>query len=233
MNKEFNDTALYFGEDTKQFKVADFLRLVSDFSENFKKISAKLSSEEAKQLKKQIRDEKNKVPENKNKIVKELDKIKNKVRQTVARKTALKNMNFNKEKIRELVRNEEMGLDSTSIKKHERGSDKNERVRIMEKLGKLDQEGFESHSKSPIPSSRNKKFISGFGDLLNDKVGKNRVTKARITKARITNFKKGGNESDEEDCNAMENDFIMINQPVKINKPSDSNRATKSKKYFY
>ena len=102
----------------------------------------------------------------------------------------------------------------------------------MEKLGKIDREEFDSLSKSPIPSSgRNKnRYIGNVGitEILSDKIGKQRITKARITKARITKFKNNNISMDNDECDEVENDFIMINQPVKINRLPNSNQASKS-----
>jgi dishevelled associated activator of morphogenesis len=92
LTKEITETATYFGEDPKAFKLPEFLKLISTFSGSFKKIAMKLSADEAKLLQKKIKDEKHKKPEL-NKYVKEVEKMMQNVeRKTIAaRKTVMKN----------------------------------------------------------------------------------------------------------------------------------------------
>jgi hypothetical protein len=90
MNNEITEITKYFGEDLKNFKLMEFIKIIQTFVSNFKKISIKFSAEEAKQIKKQINE--NKKPETKIKYVKEMEKIMQTVeRKTMARKTAMKN----------------------------------------------------------------------------------------------------------------------------------------------
>ena len=56
-NKDLVDLSVYFGEDPKQIKLFEFIKIINDFVTNFKNKSAKFSAEEAKQLKKKIKED--------------------------------------------------------------------------------------------------------------------------------------------------------------------------------
>jgi hypothetical protein len=226
LTKEISDTIEFFGEEVKQFKIGDFLKLINDFVENFKKTATKLSAEEAKQLKKQIKEDKNKKEETKNKHNKELEKIrKTAVKKTLARKSNYKNFShlINKEKLREIVKAEEAALANeinTSLSpnlvpKVEKVTDKSEKHKIM--IGKPEE--IDKLSKSPI--QMNKKMISLENHIIPVliKETKERVTKARLTKARVTKFKKPSFDDNSDSCGdeEIETDFLKINKPLNSN----------------
>lgn len=233
LTKEINDTIEFFGEEAKQFKIGDFLKLINDFVENFKKTSTKLSAEEAKQLKKQIKDDKNKKEETKNKHNKELEKIrKTAVKKTLARKSNYKNFShlMNKDKLREIVKSEESEqtnnvnscLSPNLASKNENSIDKNDKHTNL--LGKPE----EVLSKSP--NQMNKKMISLENHIIPVliKETKERVTKARLTKARVTKFKKPTfDEHSDDSCgdDEIETDFLKINKPLKSNNLSKMNQS--------
>jgi hypothetical protein len=94
LTKEITETATFFGEDAKVFKLPEFLKLVSTFTNSFKKVAMKLSADEAKQIQKKLKDEKQKKPEF-NKYVKEVEKM----MQNVERKTiAIRQTHMKKQK---------------------------------------------------------------------------------------------------------------------------------------
>ena len=110
---EISQTSVLFGEDPKSFKFFEFIKLINDFISNFKKSTLKISAEEAKNLKQKIKEDKKSKTQVESIIVKDLQNIrKTVVRKTQARKTHLKNFNFNKEKISDVIKN---SLDNTPM----------------------------------------------------------------------------------------------------------------------
>jgi hypothetical protein len=187
LNVQMEETAKYFGEDMKNFKIIDFIKVIQNFITNFKKIALKFSAEEAKQIKKKINEEKNKKPELKIKYVKDLEKIMQNVeRKTLARKTAMKN-----------------------ISKEEKNKLEEMTPRVISKT---------PNNYKPIIKDSNKS-------------DKKNINKTRMTRTRITKFIKDNINSSDEDLANIESDYLMINQPLKIQKLSNLNAAHKSNYY--
>jgi len=62
-----------------------------------------------------------------------------------------------------------------------------------------------------------------------NKSEKKNINKTRMTRSRITKFIKENINSSDEDLANIESDYLMINQPLKIQKLSNLNTAHKSK----